>query len=232
MECQPGLHIDSHDGDLWITSPYVIHYFGIDLQPTVCWQIRGQRRLSHYPPTEPFLLNRTLEQAVALNATEPLYFEPTFDNHAEIIDQVPGDMLGLPLHTPHRITTNGTLSLTLTTSYQTRQTRHQNEVLCANHYLNRWLPNQDRSADLQGMTSLAKRLMVRQMVRLGNCFGTESQPELHEPSFRVDRDAVNCVGSIDPDPTVADPSKINPIFPMLPGLSVESAPFAVSGTEN
>lgn len=228
IECQPGLQIESLDGDLWITSPYTIHYFGIDLDPTIFWQIRGQRRVSHYPLNEPFLLDRTLEQIVSQNRRQPLYFEPAFDHHVETIEQVPGDAFGLPLHTPHRITTNGTLSLTLATTHLTRQSRHRNEVLQANHLLNRWLPNQERSVELGGAMSLAKRMMVR----LGNRFSGQCQTEQPEPSFRVDPNAMNCVEMIDPGPTVADVPKNKPIFPIPPRLAIESATFAVSGTEN
>ncbi len=229
MECQPGLHTDSHDGDLWITSPYVIHYFGIDREPNVFWQIRGHRKIAHYPLAEPFVLNQTLEQIVARGQTRPIYFEPAFDKQAHLVEQVPGDVLGLPLHTPYRVATSGTLSLTLTTKYQTRQTNRQIEVLSANQRLNRWMPNQNRSVTLTGPMSLAKRMMLRFTNRL---FGGGSVPSIHEPTFRVDPNAAKCIGPIDSnsiDTTAATTKPTNPIFPRLP---IESVSYAPTGTEN
>ncbi len=233
MECQPGLHTDSHDGDLWITSPYAIHYLGIDLQPAVFWQIRGQRRVSHYPLAEPFLLQRDLEQTVAGNSTRPLYYEPAFEQHAQTEQQAPGDALGLPLHTPHRITTSGTLSLTLTTSYQTRQSRRRNEILRANDRLHRWLPNQNRSLEINNAKSLAKRLMVRLVDR----FAAPCQISPPEASFRVDPNATNCVAPIYHDPASDDSTRVEysdrkSSSPIFPGLSIEPTTYANAGMEN
>jgi hypothetical protein len=220
-ECQPGLHTDSHEGDLWISSPYAIHYFGIDHGPTVLWQIRGHRRVSHYPPGEPFVSARTLEQVVANRQTRPLYFEPAFDDQAVVSEQKPGDVLGLPLHTPHRIETSGTLSLTLTTKYQTRQTHRRIAVLRANERLNRWLPNQNRSESLTGIQSFAKRIFSR-------TFG-DQPTATPEPSFRVDCNASQCVGPIEAD--LVEP-QTQSTFPIFPGLATESASYAPTGTEN
>lgn len=227
MECQPGLRTRSHDGDLWISSPYTIHYFGIDRDPHVFWQIRGHRKVTHYPLTEPFVLDRTLEQVVANGQTRPLYFEPAFDQQAQTAEQVPGDVLGLPLHTPYRIATSGTLSLTLTTTYQTRQTQRQNEVLMANAQLNRWLPNQDRSVSLTGPKAFAKRMLVRVVSQ----FAGEVSPPPYEPTFRVDPLADHCVGDIDAEPTQQPETDVRPTIPIFPGLANEVATYAPTGTE-
>ncbi len=227
-ECQPGLHTDSHDGDLWITSPYAIHYFGIDRRPNIFWQIRGHRKVAHYPLSEPFVLDRTLEQIIANGQTRPLYFEPAFDQQAQITEQVPGDVLGLPLHTPYRITTSGTLSLTLTTTYQTRQTHRQIQILEANARLNRWLPNQNRSVSLTGFKALAKRMMVGAVSRFDRGLPNPG----HEPTFRVDPHAVNCVGPIESDPVQHVEPESKPAISIFPGFTFESPSYAPTGTEN
>lgn len=225
MECQPGLHTDSHEGDLWISSPYAIHYFGIDPQPTVLWQIRGHRQISHYPTGQPFVGQRELERIVANGKTRPLYYEPAFDRHATCSEQVPGDVLGLPLHAPYRIATRGTLSLTLTTKYQTQHSHRTIAVLRANDQLNRWLPHQNRSVALTGLKSFAKRTLSRLI--------SDPEPTMPTPSFRVDPNASRCVGPIDSKMIDSEmiESQTKPTFQIFPRLGTESASYAPTGTE-
>ncbi len=221
MECQPGLHTDSHEGDLWISSPYAIHYFGIDLQPTVRWQIRGHRQVSHYPVGQPFVSERDLEKIVSDGKARPLYYEPAFDQHATCCEQIPGDVLGLPLHTPYRIATSGTLSLTLTTKYQTRQSHRTTAVIRGNEQLNRWLPNQDHSVSVTGVKSVVKQSLSRLLGK--------PTPTIPTASFRVDPNASQCVGPLDSD---LIETRTEPNFPTFPGLGTESASYASTGTEN
>lgn len=227
MECQPGLHTDSHDGDLWLQSPYTIQYYDIDRIPNVSYQIRGGRRVLHYPLAEPFVLDRTLEKIAAGIHPLPLYFEPAFDQHAELVDQIPGSALGLPMHTPYRATTCGTLSVMLTTRYQSRQTHRRLQVLTANERINRWNSNQSRSTDTDGLRPLAKR-MIGRLLQPAN---DPPKPTL-APAFRVDPDAPECVGELNTTPFETNDQVDPTTVPIFPGLSAQSASYARTGTEN
>lgn len=222
LECQPGLRTSDHNGDLEISSPTVLTYYRCDVKPNVFWQIRGGRKVWVYPCGEPFVHTRSLEESIACGSRKPLYFEPAFDDQAQLLPQMSGDLLSLPQHTPYRIVNDDHLSVTLTTDYLTRESRRRNEIHCANHVLNRFLPLAGRSDETLGFQAAVKRVLLR-------VAGTREVETLGPPTptFRVDPDSPSCIGPL--DSTTHQSNATNPTFP---GLSFEAATSATVVSEN
>ncbi len=223
MECQPGLRTYDHDGDLEISSPAAIKYYGIDIQPNVAWQIRGTRMAWVYPTGEPLVSRRTLETIVAANDSMPLHFEPAFDDLAQQFQQTSGSVLALPQHTPYRIVNDYDLGVTLTTKYMTRESERRNNAHRANHILNRFFPSDTRSVATSGFGSAAKRLFLR--VAPNRLTDTSIQPM--DPTFCVNPDSPLCVG-----PLTTAALKNDASSPLFPGLHLEASTPATAGSEN
>jgi hypothetical protein len=208
---QPEIDSDSHHSDLWICSPYTMHYLSVAPQPTLFWQIRGSRRVVCYPSREPFVLSQTLEQIVTDNQSQLLYYEPAFEQQSRVVELVPGDVVGLPQHTPHRSANSGTLSITLTTRYGSRRREPRSQILLANRLLNSYWPRPHRSTSIRGPAALAKRSMQSVVNRfsLATSSASNSATVPCEASFRVDPNAYRCVGQLEREQV--KPQRLSPI---------------------
>ena len=160
MECQPGLRTHGHDGDLEISSPGAMNYYGIDIQLNAAWQILGTRTVWIYPCGNPFVHQRTLEEVVdQKNPTRCTMNQRLMISAAAATDI--RKHARAPQHTPHRTVNNDGLSVMLTTKYVTRESQRRNSIHCANHMLNRFFPSDKRSIATSGLGPAAKRLLVR-----------------------------------------------------------------------
>jgi hypothetical protein len=229
IECQPGLRTEDHDGELEISSPHALTYYRFDVQPNVFWQIRGSRKVFVYPGREPFISSRTLTQVIACGFDRPLYFEPAFDDHVQVLEQNSGELVGLTHLSPYRIVNDNSLNVVLTTRYSTRATRRRLNIHRVNHQLSRFLPiatSNATSTRQDGAWSAIKSGLVN---LLPARFVTEWQPE---PSFLVDPNQPHCVA-----PLWTEPQQVPDDFTGLPTLNVPGFQFdanynAISAMEN
>ena len=90
------------------------------------------------------------------------------------------------------------------------------------------MPNQDRSETLTGIKSLVKRTMVRLVSR----FATATPTVAHEPTFRVNPMAANCVGDLDAVATDLSENETRSTIPIFPGHAIEPLRLAATGTES
>src|SRR6185503_3621287 len=84
---------------------------------------RGVRCVWVYPPTEAFLPQRLIEQAVTHAATGEAPWSSGQDRSAWRFDIVLGESLAWPLYAPHRIENQEGLCVSLSLSYQTSHSR-------------------------------------------------------------------------------------------------------------
>ncbi len=208
MECQPGLRTSAHDGDLEIASPGALTYYRYDVNPVVFWQIRGQRNVWVYPTHAPFVHTTTLEETIIAGRHRHVYFEPAFDDHALQVRHGNGAALALPQHRPYRVVNGDTLSVTLTTKFQTPESRIQNEIHCANRMLKRFLPVFGQSTRTSGYQAVVKRVLLRAMKQ--PACAPIAEPEI---SFRLEPDAPLCVAPL--NATAEVPDAASPLFPTV-----------------
>jgi hypothetical protein len=134
---------------LLISSPRAKVFYHFDVAGQALWQIRGRKRIWIYPATEPFLAPAHIENVICGRGEEEVPYEPWFDDHAEVHELEPGDMLHWGLNGPHRVENLDMLNVSLTTEHWTDEIRRS----FARHYGNgvlrntlRWRPR-SRSTD-------------------------------------------------------------------------------------
>lgn len=223
VECQPGLRTSDHDGWLELCSPTTHSYLRCEITPTITWQIRGQRQFLVYPNRPPVVDEHSLEAVLTgTRANHPTYYEPDFEDQVEVYLQSAGEMIALPQYTPLR-TVNGSFCVTLTTSYQTLDSRRRNDVRVANYHLNRIYTKPNRSVEISGWGFLAKAALLRTPLAK-KTFRPSDRTEI---TFQVDPSALHCIGSVQNDSTESDS-----VIPPLANLGLTTTSPANVGTEN
>ena len=141
---------------LLISSPTARVFYHFDVPGQSLWQIKGRKRIWIYPNTEPFLPATSVENVVRSLAMEDLPYEQWYDEHAEIYDLEPGQMIHWGLNGPHRVQNLDDFSVSLTTEHWTDHVRRS----YARHYGNGILRNvlhwKPRSSSLDGPAFWAK----------------------------------------------------------------------------
>ncbi|HZZ49826.1 MAG TPA: hypothetical protein VFE65_23285 [Pseudonocardia sp.] len=122
-------------------------------------QIRGGERIWIYPPREPFLRPRNVENTVRSVSTEGLDHQPWFDDYAEEHHMQPGDLLHWALNGPHRVANDATMSVSLTTEHWTSSVRRSYAMNYGNGLLRSVLGWRPRSQSTSGMAFWAKAAM-------------------------------------------------------------------------
>ena len=207
-ECQPGLRTFDQDGVLEISSPRIVTYFRYDAKPNLIWLIRGRKECFHYPADDRFLPQRTLEaEMAAAGPLRPLYYEPAYDRHANRLTLRSGDMLGLPQHTPFRLSNGNDLCVCLTTDYLTSQADRVNRVYVANGLLNRVLPWRSGSTRIRGPVAALKRAVSR--------IAKRRPPEAEQDiTFCIDPASPGAIGPIESEDAGGScpPQSLPPLF--------------------
>lgn len=154
----PGLRTFHHRMSVLISSPGVQVYYHADAPGQMLWQIRGEKQVYIYPPTEPFLPQERLERIILGDAHEiSLDYHPWFDEYAESLTLVPGRMAHWPLNSPHRIVNGDCVNVSVTTEHFTSHLRNAYLVNYANGLCRRRVWHSGRfSQSTHGMVALAK----------------------------------------------------------------------------
>jgi len=141
---------------LLISSPTARVFYHFDVPGQGLWQIRGRKRIWIYPNTKPFLRPQNVEDVVRSLAMEDLPYESWYDDHAEVYDLEPGEMLHWALNGPHRVSNLDGFSVSLTTEHWTNQIRRSYAMHYGNGILRNKLGWAPRSSSLDGPAFWAK----------------------------------------------------------------------------
>jgi hypothetical protein len=110
-------------GQLVLSSPAMRAPCHFHAAGVVLFHLRGVKRVWVYPPTETFLPQRLVEQAVAHARTSQAPWSGNHDRSAWRFDIGPGEAVSWPLYAPHRIEDQEGLSVSLSLDYQTPHSR-------------------------------------------------------------------------------------------------------------
>jgi hypothetical protein len=147
----PGLKTYRRGMTLLISSPDVQVYYHIDVPGQMLWQLRGTKRVYVYPNKAPFLDQPALEKIILGETHETVMpYEAWFDEYAEVIDLVGGEMLYWPLNCPHRVMNYDCLNVSITTEHWTDELRNTYAVNYANGILRRALGSKSLSRNTDG----------------------------------------------------------------------------------
>jgi len=142
-EAVPGFATFKRQLGLLISSPNAKVFYHFDVPGQGLWQIRGRKRIWIYPPSEPFLRPRDVENVVRSLDKEDVPYQPWFDEHAECYELAPGEMLHWALNGPHRVENADMLNVSLTTEHWTKSIRRSYAMNYGNGVLRRefgWRP--------------------------------------------------------------------------------------------
>jgi len=146
---------------LIISSPKVQVYYHLDADPNMLWHLKGNKRVWVYPEkNEAFATQDFVEEVIAGMRNEDLPYHSELDNDAHSILLEPGQVLSWPQHAPHRIE-NIDLNVSLTTSYQSRESIRLNSVHLANYHFLKPLGFKDRTTDTDGLIAALKEVSYR-----------------------------------------------------------------------
>ena len=122
----------THKLGILISSPKSRTLYHADLPGQSLWQIRGRKRVYVYPPVSPFLEQEHIER-IALSGVEVnMPYETWYDEHAQVFDLEPGQMLHWQLNAPHRVDNHDCLNVSMTLEYFTEDVRREHIVTVAN----------------------------------------------------------------------------------------------------
>ena len=190
----PGFRSFKQKMSILISSPKVQVYYHCDVPGQTLWQVRGRKRVYVYPNQPPFLPPENLERIVMGEAHEiSLPYEAWFDEHAEVVDLEPGQMLHWPLNCPHRIVNADCLNVSFTTEHWTKELRNQYAVAYGNGVIRRTIGGRDL-AKPDGGVGLYTRMGLAAAWKYAGL--QKKRVHRFQVDFKVDPTAPNSVRSI------------------------------------
>ena len=176
-----------------VSSPLSKTHYHADLPGQSLWQIRGRKRLYLYQPVEPFLSRQQIEK-ITLSKKEFIAYEPWYDEHAQILDLGPGDMIHWPLNAPHRVDNHDCLNVSMTMEFFTPDIRRRHIVNRANAIM-RMMKLEPRSAATTGPGFYAKAAFQRALRDTPLVKRRDEMRVLH-PTWRPDPTQPNAVADL------------------------------------
>lgn len=189
----PGFESFKHRLGLLISSPDAQVYYHADVPGQGLWQIRGKKRIWIYPNSEPFLRTEEIERVVRGAQEEEITYEPWYDEHAQVFDLEPGQMLHWPLNGPHRVKNLDSVNVSITTEHWTPELRRHFAMNYGNGMLRAagWTP---RSRRISGPGFWPKAAMALAWSKSGMQKKTGFKRKV---DFRIDPSAPAMVSPID-----------------------------------
>ena len=163
----PGFDAPTHQAGILVSSPDAQVYYHADLPGQGLIQIAGRKRVYLYPNTPPFVRPEHLEDIALFDVEVDIPYEPWYDQHAQVIDLEPGQMLNWPLNAPHRVENLGVVNISMTVSYVSDEIRRAQILNLANGMLRHRFGYTPKSRSLRGPSFFAKQVMQK-LLRDGN----------------------------------------------------------------
>ena len=168
-----------------------MHYH-VDVPVNMLWHVRGTKRVWVYPPFDA----RFAPQEIVEKISQPRWsrthrVDPSFDDHAQVFDVEPGQLLTWPQLTPHRVENTGNeLQVSLSTEHRNARATRRINVHLANQFLRRAFGVNCRSFDVDGPAAHAKQAVIRVVRKLEKFSGKEKiVKNTYAKSFKVDPDS-------------------------------------------
>ena len=157
----PGFEASGHQEGILISSSDAQVYYHADLPGQGLIQIAGRKRVYVYPNTPPFITPQHLEDIALYNVEVDMPYESWYDQHAQVFEIGPGEMLNWQLNAPHRVENLDTFSVSMTVSYTNDQIRRAEIVNLANGLLRHRFGYAPKARSLRGPSYCAKAVMQK-----------------------------------------------------------------------
>jgi hypothetical protein len=180
----PGFDATKWQSGILISSPGAQVYYHADLPNQLLWQIAGRKRLWLYPASPPFITDRDLEDIALFDVEVDTPYQAWYDEHARVIDLAPGEMLSWPLSAPHRVENIEGLSVSLTVSFTSRDSRAREILHLANGLLRHRFGIAPASRRTEGPGYFAKAVLQKMM--RNSAWVQGQRQKRREIAFRLD----------------------------------------------
>ena len=190
----PGFSTLSRTIGILVSSPRSQTHYHADLPGQALWQIRGRKRLFLYQAAEPFVSREQIER-ITVSRSEFIRYESWYDDHAQVIDMEPGDMVHWPLNAPHRVDNEDCLNVSMTMEFFTPEIRRRHIVNRANGIL-RILKVQPHGTAITGPGFYAKAALQRAL-RDTPLVRRHDAMAARRPSFRPDPSRPGAIVELD-----------------------------------
>ncbi len=157
----PGFQPAQYMSGILISSPNAQVYYHADLPGQHLWQLIGAKRVYVYPSAPPFVTPQHLEDIALFDVEVDMPYEPWYDEHAQVLDLEPGQMLSWPLNAPHRVENRDCLNVSMTVSFNDEAIRRLGHVNFANGLLRHRFGYQPKSRAITGPTYWSKALLQK-----------------------------------------------------------------------
>jgi hypothetical protein len=104
----------------------------------ILFHLRGRKRIWIYPHDPAHMPRPSMELIVMKQQTEDLPYRREMDAAAAVFDLEPGMAISWPLHAPHRVENLDSACLSLTTEFQTWDSRITNGAYFTNGVMRRF----------------------------------------------------------------------------------------------
>ncbi len=185
---------------LLISSPGIQVYYHLDTDPNMLWHIKGKKKFWVYPARDDrFTPQNYLEEIIAHERHENMPYERWYDDHAFSVTLNAGDAVSWPQHSPHRVE-NISVNVSLTSSYESQESRRLVGVHGANHYFLKKFGLKNRPTDTKGLIPATKAFSYYACNKL-NLLKRGQRTSTYISSIKVDPSSPN--GLID----IQEPSR-------------------------
>jgi len=156
-----GRPILKRDLGLLISSPNAQVLYHLDVPLSSLWQIRGQKHLSLYPRSEPYVSDAEIERFVMREGEGQFAYDTAWDDAATTITLNPGDMVTWRQNAPHQVANGPMMNVSLSMEFMTPAAIVRANVIYANGVLRRRLGWSPRVQTRPGPTLAAKLALAR-----------------------------------------------------------------------
>lgn len=144
-----------------VSSPNAQVYYHSDLPGQHLWQLIGRKRVYVYPSTQPFITDRQLEDIALFGVEVDMPYATWYDEHAEVFELAPGQMLSWPLNAPHRVENLDCLNVSMTVSFTDTEIHRLQSVNLANGLLRHRLGYAPKSRAIAGPSYWSKAVLQK-----------------------------------------------------------------------
>lgn len=156
-----GFDAPRRQAGILISSPKAQVYYHADLPGQCLWQLHGRKRVYVYPATPPFVTPEQLEHIALFDVEVDMPYATWYDEHAQVFELEPGEMLHWPLNAPHRVENLDCVNISMTVSYQTEEIRRAQMVNLANGILRHRFGVAPRSRAIAGPSFWTKAVVQK-----------------------------------------------------------------------
>ncbi len=203
--CNSRFKAHFRSANLLISSPGALVHYHVDIPVNMLWHLRGIKRVWVYPPFDfRFVSQDVLERVFSGDYAEDVPYFEWFDEHAQVFDVRPGQMLTWPQNTPHRVTNQEGLNVSLSTEHRNPMATRRINVHLANQWLRNRLGKPSRGVEVSGPWAHLKENLIRG-VRYATAWQQKPKARFVYPkTFRVNPDAPLGFSPLTPQPAERD----------------------------